>query len=270
MVAQKTDIKTNHRFLDEAGDTTFFGKGKKLIVGQEGVSKSFILGLVKIREPLNVIKSRVIELQQKVATDPYYREIPSIQKKIASHGFYFHANEDIPEVRELFYKFIFSVDCSFEAVVGRKMPQIFDRKHHNNEAEFYADLLSHLLKNKLSTEGKLILNIAERGKSTKNANLQTALDKATKRFKERKPGKEACTTVAFNIQTPLTEPLLSIADYFCWAVQRVFERGEMRYYDYLIDKMSLIIDLYDREKWEGSRNYYIKTNPLSVHNKISP
>ena len=48
--------ETFHRFLDETGDTTFYGKGRKLIVGQDGVSLSFGLGMVRIdydkRNPL--------------------------------------------------------------------------------------------------------------------------------------------------------------------------------------------------------------------------
>ena len=40
----KKNIKTYHRFLDEAGDATCYGKGKINIVGSEGVSNCFILG----------------------------------------------------------------------------------------------------------------------------------------------------------------------------------------------------------------------------------
>jgi len=97
-----------------------------------------------------------------------------------------------------------------------------------------------------------------------------ALDKATRRFATKNPGKQIETKVVFNIQSPIEEPLLNVADYFCWAIQRVFERGEIRFYEFLIDKISLVIDLYDREKWEGSRNYYTKNNPLTAQNKISP
>ena len=41
-----------HRFLDEAGDTAFYGKGKVPIIGQQGVSKCFVRGMLKIKEPL--------------------------------------------------------------------------------------------------------------------------------------------------------------------------------------------------------------------------
>ncbi|MBK7110374.1 MAG: hypothetical protein IPH61_14940 [Bacteroidetes bacterium] len=45
----KKGIKTNHRFLDEAGDTAFYGKGKKAIIGNEGVSNCFMIGMVKFK-----------------------------------------------------------------------------------------------------------------------------------------------------------------------------------------------------------------------------
>jgi hypothetical protein len=69
------------------------------------------------------------------------------------------------------------VNCSFEGYVGRKIPLLYETKHNGKEAEFYADLLSHLLKIKLNKKGKLVLNIASRGKTTKNNNLQLALEK---------------------------------------------------------------------------------------------
>ncbi len=261
-------IKTYHRFLDEAGDTTFFGKGKINIVGNKGVSKSFIIGMVKFRQPLEELRYEVKLLQKTIENDPYYYEVPSIQKKIAKRGFYFHATDDPPEVRKLFYEFIKKIDCSFEAVVGRKIIELYERKHNGKETEFYADLLSHLLKNKLEMGNKLVLNISERGKSTRNVVLDRALRKATLRFLVNNSAKDVKTKVVFNVQNHITDPLLNIADYFCWSIQRVFERGEIRYYHYLIDKISLVVDLYDKKNYKEWRNYYKKNNPLTAANKI--
>jgi orotidine-5'-phosphate decarboxylase len=92
-------IQDNHRFLDEAGDTTFYGKGKVPIIGQDGVSFCFIIGMVKFKEPL---RRRIIELQNQIISDPYFRDIPSINKKAKEGGYYFHATtDDVPEVQGL-------------------------------------------------------------------------------------------------------------------------------------------------------------------------
>lgn len=260
-----------HRFLDEAGDTSFFGKGKIPTIGKiEGVSLCFILGMVKFKEPLNEARNKVVSLQKEVESDSYYNAVPSIIKKKNKNGFYFHATDDIPEVREKFFKFLKNIDFSFEAVAGRKIYDVFTKKHNSKEEEFYGDILSHLLKNKFEIEGKLILTISERGASTKNNNLMKALEKARSRFSRVKPDKETKAEIVFNIQNPTREPLLTVADYLCWAVQRVFERGETRYYDFMQDKISLVVDIYDIEKYAGNKNYFNERNRLTAGNKLSP
>ena len=80
----------------------------------------------------------------------------------------------------------------------------------------------------------------------------------------------ACDVV-FNVQNQHTEPILNIADYLCWPVQRVFERGETRYYDFIQDKISRVVDLYDAKNYAGWKHYYKpRKNPLTAANKIDP
>ena len=263
--------ENNHRFLDEAGDTTFYGKGKIPIVGQkDGVSLSFTIGMVKIKQPLQPIRDEIVNLHAKVANDPYFKDIPSIQKKINKTGYYFHAKDDIPEVRKLFYDYIKTLNLSFEAVVGRKIYDIFTKKHNSKSNEFYADILSHLLKNKFNLGGKLVLNIAERGSSTKNNNLILALDKAKRRYYKKNSDSSVKTEIVFNIQKQTTDPLLNISDYMCWAIQRVFEKGELRYYNFIEDKVSMVCDLYDQSNYAGHKNFYRRDNKLTALNKLSP
>ncbi|MCE1199839.1 MAG: hypothetical protein LWW85_12780 [Marinilabiliales bacterium] len=259
-----------HRFLDEAGDTTVYGKGKKDVVGCEGVSHCFIIGMVKFREPLEPLRRKIIDLQNSIARDPYFN-VASIQKKVSGAGYYLHATDDLPEVRKIFFDFIKQIDCSFEAVVATKSMVKFETKYHLKEEYLYADILSHLLKNKLMLkEERLVLNISARGKSTKNHNLELALAKAKQRFESTHDGVSMKTRIVFNITYPTIEPLLNVADYFCWAIQRVFERGETRFYDFLKEKISLVIDLHDKEKYNKFKNYYGPKNPLTAANKKSP
>jgi hypothetical protein len=51
-IKKKPMLKLYHRFLDESGDTTFYGKNKRIIVGEQGISKCFILGMVKFKTKL--------------------------------------------------------------------------------------------------------------------------------------------------------------------------------------------------------------------------
>ena len=57
-------------------------------------------------------------------------------------------------------------------------------KHHHQEAEFYADVLSHLLKNKLKLERKVVLNIAQRSTSYTKRKSSTCVAKSSRALRE--------------------------------------------------------------------------------------
>jgi hypothetical protein len=262
--------ETFHRFLDETGDTTFYGKGRKLIIGQEGVSLCFGLGVVRIDRPLEEVRREVRALQTQVEADPLLNTIPSVRRRITSGGFFFHACKDSPDVRSIVLHYIRDLPCEAEVVMARKIPALFEKQHHGLEEEFYADLLAHLVKNRLKRDGTLVLNVAERGSSTREKVLTEALRLATERAAKKWGRENVKARAVFNVQNPRTEPLLTVSDYLCWAVQRVFEKGELRHYNYLSEKIRLVVDLYDRDKYEGFRNYYDKKNPLTAENKVGP
>lgn len=267
---QPPESLMHHRFLDETGDTTFYGKGRRVIVGESGVSLSFGIGVVRIDRSLEEVRREVRALHAQVEGDALLNTIPSVRKRMENGGFFFHACKDTPDVRTVFLHYLRELPCEAEVVVARKIPALFEKQHEAREEEFYADLLAHLIKNRMKRPGTLVLNVAERGSSTREKVLTRALAIATERARKKWGEEGAQSRVVFNVQTPLTEPLLTVADYLCWAVQRVFEQGEVRHYNYLASKIRLVVDLYDREKYEGSRNYYDKRNPLTAGNKIGP
>jgi hypothetical protein len=203
-----------HRFLDEAGDTTFYGKGK------------------------------VIRLQHAIVSDPYLIEVPSVQKKKNYNGYFVNAKDDVPEVRKMVFELIMSIDCKFDAVVGKKDYGVYEKKHNGNQAEFYADMLSHLLHNNMNGHERLVLNIAHRSRCTTHTNLEKGLQKALVIAKHKNPVVVAQAETVFNIQFPTTEPIINLADYFLWALQRKMERGENRYIDFLNSRVGNISTLY--------------------------
>jgi len=69
------------------------------------------------------------------------------------------------------------------------------------------------------------------------------------------------------IQTAGHETCLQIIDYMNWAIYRAFTKGEMRFLNKVKDKISLLIDIYDFDKYPKS--YYNKNNPFDI-SKITP
>jgi len=86
-----------HRYIDEAGDMTFFGKGGHCILGSDGVSKSFILGMAGYKEPLPGVREKIESFTRQIADDRYFNTMPSIATRIAKCGFYLHAKDDPQE-----------------------------------------------------------------------------------------------------------------------------------------------------------------------------
>ena len=261
---------TFHRFLDEAGDTTFYGSKRKVIIGEKGVSRAFYLGAVKFMCPLESARMVVEDAKRRVVSMPELNRFPSVKKRIAGGGFYFHAKDDPPPIRQLFFDELRDLSCRFEVLVARKNATTFERLHKNNADAFYAEILGHLLKRKLKMKGRIVLNIAQRGSSTRSVILESALQKARERAQRRWPGENLCAKVVFNVQNPRREPLLSIADYFGWAVQRVCETGDASAYDLVRHKKHEVHDIFDGSKYRGNRNWYNPSNPLTAGNKIGP
>ena len=264
----KSKFRKYHRFLDEAGDTTFYSNGKIPIVGLQGVSKAFMIGMVEFNQPLNDVRNKIINLKEKILNNEYLKPIPSIKKKVINNNYYFHATDDPPEVRMILFEFIRKIDCNFDIVVARKNPAIFEKIHNNNSEQFYADLLSHLIMFKLTDLPNIILNVAEKGKSTYLRNLENATKIAESKCNKFNTDIKLSGKINYNVQNHIQEPLLNIADYFCWSVQRVFERGETRYYDYLSDKIRFIVDLYDAANFKNKGNYYSPLRKLTEDNLI--
>lgn len=258
---------TYHRFIDEAGDPTFFGKGKVPILGSEGVSKVYMLGMLKYQHPLSEVRSIVEEFTKEIADDPYFNKIPSVHKRISTGAFYLHAKDDPPELRYKFFELLRSrISFRLQVIVGRKDITRFVNKHNKQEREFYADLLSHMLHDK-ANYNKLVLNIADRGSSTRTQNLESAVLKAEELYLKRQPDGEYKAKINFNIQPYRQEPLLSVVDYGLWAVQRVFERGETRFYDVILPKVKSVIDVYDLDNG-GHAHFYTPRKPLTNQNRI--
>ena len=86
---------------------------------------------------------------------------------------------------------------------------------------------------------------AHRSRCTTHTNLEKGLQKALVIAKYKYPEVTAPAETVFNIQFPTTEPIINLADYFLWALQRKMERGENRYFDFIKSRIGVISMLYN-------------------------
>lgn len=252
---------SNWFFVDESGDPTFYdGKGN-LIVGQAGCSPILLLGFVETQAPMTLRKA-LLELQQTIVNDPYFEGVPSLAKTRVA----FHAKDDLSEIRFQVYKLLATLDFKAQFIVARKVERVFRNNFSAKETEFYDHLVYTLFTNTLHRYQDNFIYFAKRGSRNRQVPLEYAIQRSMNEF-EQKWKVKINTKIQIQSQTPVGEACLSIIDYMNWAVYRAFTRGEVRYLRTVEEKVSLLVDLYDQEKYP--RNWYNRKNPFDI-NKITP
>lgn len=259
-----------HYFVDEGGDGTLFARKGKVIIGTKGCSRYFMLGLLDVADPTNLQK-RLDDLRSKLINDPYFKDVPSMQAQAGKTALAFHAKDDLPEVRKEVFSLLREMDgLRYFAVVKDKW-NVLDYvrqqnmrnpnyRYHPNE--LYDYLTRRLFKNLLHKDGGYKIVFAKRGASDRTAALQTAIEMARKRFTQQW-GIAANVPIEIISSIPALHASLQAADYFTWALQRLYERGEDRYLNYLWKSVRLVLDM-DDKRVAGYGVYYTQKKPLTA------
>jgi hypothetical protein len=248
--------------VDESGDPTFYDRKGNLIVGQPGCSKILILGFVEFERPEEA-RSKIVTLQNEIVRDPLLQDIPSVKEKTSKA---FHAKDDSPEVRYLFFKKLAEFEFRAQFIVARKIERVFRGSFEANEIRFYDHLVECLFQNVLHRYTDNRIYFSKRGSRDRQAPLKSAIQRSTQRF-QNKWRPETATNFEVYAQTPVGEPCLAVVDYMNWAVMRAYTTEDMRYYRFVEDKVSLVVDLYDTAQYPN--NWYTKKNPFDIK-KTSP
>lgn len=140
------------------------------------------------------------------------------------------------------------------------------KSHNRKEAEFYDDLVAKLFQNKLHTASLNEIYFAVRGSRDRQKPLEDAIQKAISNF-EKKWKVKIDSKINIYPQRPSGEPCLQVVDYINWAVQRAYIKGDMRFYKFIEDKISYLVDIYDTDKYP--KNFYNRKNKFDII-KISP
>lgn len=252
-----------YMYIDESGDPTFYVSGKRCIAGENGFKPILLMGMIKIDNKQNLRKA-VSEFIENIKNDPLY----SSARCIASNPeWYLHASYDNIEIQLKFIDFLRNLEgFKFYCVIGRKRLDVFNKKHNNNETEFYFDVIYHLLKDRLNDDGGFQIYLSKREKSTQHK-LKEAIANAIERDnKIRKVPKDI--TYNCEIVTSKDTPELSVVDYLLWSLQRYIITKDKRFYGALEHKYNLIIDLYDFDKYKSvtGGTYYHSKNRFCLEN----
>ncbi|NQU21048.1 MAG: hypothetical protein HQ567_07165 [Candidatus Nealsonbacteria bacterium] len=181
----ESELSVRYYFVDEADDASLFNRHGKLILGNEGCSTYFVLGLLDIADPESLGRE-LTELRTHLLADPYFKGVPSIQLDAKKTALAFHAKDDVPEVRREVYSLLMRHELKFFALVrdkrriaelvlehNRQQPRY---RYHPNQ--LYDRCVSQLFNERLHKDDGYTIQFAKRGKKDRTASLQKALEEA--------------------------------------------------------------------------------------------
>ena len=277
-VANEVDAITTW-FVDEAGDPTLFAKGGKVVVATEGCSRFFIVGKLECRD-VDVLAADLSHLRAELLADSYFKGVPSLDPARQRTAVNFHAKDDPAEVRFLVFKLLARHELRFVAVVRDKLKLLEyatqrrridpTYRYDPNGHELYDELTRRLF-SRLHGYGEHRVVFALRGHKPRTKAFMEAIaheDQALEAalgLKRPKPSEVVCGF-------PKDHAGLQAVDYYLWALQRFYERGETRYLDYVWPQMLEIIDLDALQPKQRGRTrsefvIFNKEHPLNLESR---
>jgi hypothetical protein len=262
------EIQFRHYFVDEAGDLSFFDKKGRIIVGQPGASKFFMMGVAQIADPEQVARE-LNALRFNLMSDLRYKRIPSMQLEAKKTAITFHAKDDYSEIREKVFELLQSFDVKVFIAIRSKVEianaakadfRSLGKKLQQNA--IYDDLITRLFKNLLHKADVIQIAIARRGKEAREEALEQAINQAQRNF-EAQWKISSNSSILIESAYPSQVAGLQVIDYYLWAVQRLYEREEEQFFRPLAKKYRLVMDLDDRRN-KPYGEWYTDRNPLTL------
>jgi Protein of unknown function (DUF3800) len=254
-------------FVDEAGDTTLFGRHGKLLVGTEVVSRFFIVGRLEVMD-LPALEADVAAVRQQLMADPLLQAVPSMQANAGKTALFFHAKDDVPEVRHAVFSLLLRHELHFTAVVKdklalltavqRNMAADAAYRYKPDGHEVYDQLTDALFARFGQFGAQRHITFAVRGAKPRTHALQQLLDKIDADF-IRDFGFAPHGQTKIHSGYPAQSAGLQACDYLLWALQRFYERGEERYLKAMWPKFGRVIDLESGE--------FHEKHPLTLENR---
>lgn len=246
---KETENVKAYYYFDEVGDPNILGHHGVNLVESGVASKVFMVGYLETKNPKGLTKS-LNALHKEICEDELLREIPSMEKtKVA-----FHAAKDCPEVRDRVFRLLKNLDFTYYCVVLQKREEFFRKRFEFKNTEIYKYAVKNLLENRLHLYSEIDCYFSSLGNVVRKDTMQSAIDSAIDAFSS-KWHYENKNSIRIFIQQASEIPLLQASDYVLWTIQRVYEKKEYRFYNYLKDKIKIVHDILDFK-------YYSSKNPM--------
>jgi hypothetical protein len=273
VAAQSAPASVVYYFVDEAGDLTLFDKKGRALLGTPGVSNFFMVGVAHLHDPV-LAQASLETLRRELLADLYFKNVPSMQPAENKTAVAFHAKDDLPEIRREVFKLLPKLGVKVQVVLRRKTMLLEEARalfRYGNKLrpnDVYDDLVMRLFRNILHKADENHIIFSRRGKAARKDALEQAILNAKLNF-ARKWGRYYDKPTLIQSGLPSDYAGLQVIDYYLWALQRLYENGESRFFDLLAGDFRLIMDI-DDKRLRPYGAWYSDANPLTVDKIKSP
>jgi len=260
-------------FVDEAGDLNLFDRRGRKIIGQEGCSKVFMIGVLHLPNP-QLAQQKLSNLRASLLADPKFSNVPSMQPNARKTALFFHAKNDVAEARQEVFALLPELGAKVQVAIRRKSDLIsFARFLHEQKGQklqpimIYDNLVSRLFKNMLHQADENKIVFARLGKSERREAIGQAITKAKQNY-EKSWDKQVYGTTSIDIALSSKVIGSQVIDYYLWALQRLYERSDDQFFLPLAKDYRIIMDLDDKRN-KSYGEWYCDRNPLKL-SKLMP
>jgi hypothetical protein len=239
------------------GNPQFYAKRKRPLWTEPDFVPIICLGMVTTDDRVT-LRKKVVDFQNSILGDALFNSIFSVRQP----GWFLHARSDHSDINLKAVEFLRALEgFQFHAVIGRKIPEIFTRKHNGSATEFYFDLIHKLLAlHPPAEKTRYHLYLSQRHSNTEQR-FTEAFEKVLTTESNREKIDYKCTVVRSR-----DYPELSIVDYLLWALQRYILKDEKRYFAAMDHHYDQILDIYEND---GTGRLYTRKDQFELE-KASP
>lgn len=245
-----SDTTRTYIFLDESGKPEVFSStGSNLV--ERGVATRYLV-LAAVRSPDQMdLQRRITAFKSELLHDTTLTSIFSSAYALDA----FHATVDYVAVRERFYAFIANLDVKIDVVVVEK------RKCHEplqrQPGKLYGVMSGLVLRDLCHQADQTEIIFSRKDSKLRLRNeLELEVERIRLEYLDKHPGLETNgVSVKYKHNPHYSHGGLQVADYAAFAVFKLFEHGDRRWYDLLKGKIGKVHDVCNKK-------YFTRSSPL--------
>lgn len=250
-MGSKSYKKTTYVFIDESGKPEVFSAKGKNLVKEGHASKFLVICAVRSCDQLS-LQRQITDFKSQLLNDKELTKIFSSSYALDN----FHANHDYPEVKERFYQFITTLKIKIDVLAVDKLKCYYwlQREPGRLYGFMCGQLLKHICHQAKSTE---IIFSRKDSKLKLRQELEIEVERVRLNYLQKNPDLKTDFKLQYFYNPHYTHGGLQIADYIAYAVFKLFEVGDDKYYKIIKNKIGRIHDICNKK-------YFTQRNPLQL------